>query len=321
MPGETILVADKNRRFLEKTEHILRKAGYKPVLARDGDEAIDLLRTSEPAVVLAGVSLPKRSGYQLARYVKMDWDATVACVLLYSADETVGREETVESGAENYLVRPLKRTELLACIRDMLTIRRLKKKIVSLRAKDAEHEAESREGPNAIIDAETGFYAMHHFKEILFREVKRAKRHSFPLSVALLAFDTGETTTGTDRPKDEVRNRLFQGLAVAIRQSIRDTDLPVRYADENVLLMMPHTELAGAVHVARRIQQRIGKSTLKIGEASLRPTISIGLASSTNLKELAFGELMKSATRALQGAVRAGGNRILFEQNLTEARG
>lgn len=322
MAGETILIADRNRRFLEKSEEILRRAGYRPVTARDGGEAIDLVRDEEPAVVLAGVSLPGRSGFQLCRYVKMDYDATVPCVLLFRADEKVQKAESTEAGAENWLVRPLKRTELLACVRDMLTIRKLKQRIVALRTASGESTADLTRGAEAaagaLFDADTGFYTFKAFKEILYREVKRARRHGFPLSIALIAFDPGDTFPG-DASEGEARAQVFGGLATAVRESLRDTDLPVSYTGDNVLVLMPHTELAGAVTVAKRIQHRINKSTLRVAGREAHPTVSVGLASTASLGEGGFGELVKSASRSLQGAVRAGGNRILFEASVAEA--
>src|SRR5438132_11241039 len=124
MPGETILVADGNRRFLEKTEEILRGAGYKPLLATDAASALEKLRSTDPALLLAGADLEPSGGAQLIRVAKTSHDAQLPCVLLFASDDAVDKSAAADCAAENWLVRPLKRTELLAVVRDMITIRR-----------------------------------------------------------------------------------------------------------------------------------------------------------------------------------------------------
>ena len=321
MPGEIVLVADRNRRFLEKTEEILAKAGYEAVLVRSGDEAADVFGKKKPTIVLAGASLPDRNGYDLIRYVKQRHDVSVSCVIIFGTGEKVREQQAADAGADNWLIRPLKRTELLACLRDMSAIRRLRLKISASRATGPETTDDVSEPSHVgegIFDKATGFYTFKFFKEVLFREVKRAKRHHFAISLALIAIDPGDTFTGS-KAAGEVRRRLLGGLAVAVRQAVRDIDLPVSYTPENVLILMPHTDVQGAHALAERIQQKINRSSLKVGSYQGKPTISIGLASSANLATISFGDLAKAAARGLASAVRAGGNRILAHDERAEA--
>lgn len=308
MPGEIVLVADRNRRFLEKTEELLEKAGYEPLLARSGDEAADLVIDKSPAIVLAGASLPELNGFDLVRDVKRH-DPTTACVIIFGSGEKAREQKVLDAGGDNWLIRPLKRSELLSCLRDMSAIRQLR-----MRSSDDISDPPVGE---AIFDPATGFYTFKFFKEVLFREVKRARRHQFPVSLALIAFDPGDFA-GSKAAKD-VRRQLLGGLAVAVRQSVRDIDLPVSYTPENVLILMPHTDIDGAQVVGKRIQQKINKSALKVGSYETRPTISIGLASSTSLHEISFGDLAKAAARGLADAVHAGGNRVLAHDGRAKA--
>lgn len=159
-----------------------------------------------------------------------------------------------------------------------------------------------------ILDPFTSFYTFAHFKEVLFIEVKRARRYGFPLSVALIALDPLEMPV-TDR----LREQLLAGLALAIRRSLRDTDFPVQYADNKVLLLMPHTDLQGALVVTRRIRERVEKASLSHGSQTLHPTISVGVsASRPGGRELSFGDLTRQAQQSLQSVADSGGNRVEF---------
>jgi diguanylate cyclase (GGDEF)-like protein len=178
--------------------------------------------------------------------------------------------------------------------------------LASLRSAPARDEPSMRPG-DGILDPLTSFYTFTHFKEVLFIEVKRARRYGFPLSVALLSFDSLATEIDA-----ELRSQLMGGLALAIRRSLRDTDYPVQYSAERVLLLMPHTDLQGALIVSRRICERVAKATLAHGEELLRPTISIGVAAGSAGREYAFADLTRQANESLELALGRGGNRVEF---------
>ena len=158
-----------------------------------------------------------------------------------------------------------------------------------------------------ILDLTTNFYTFTHFKEVLFVEVKRARRYGFPLALALVAFDPI-----SGRMDAELQNQLMGGLALAIRRSLRDTDYPVQHSADRVLLLMPHTDLAGSLIVARRICERVARATLQAGETIVHPTISLGVAAGEPGREYGFSDLVRQAQDGLTAAMSRGGNRVEF---------
>lgn len=168
---------------------------------------------------------------------------------------------------------------------------------------------QSQEG---MTDPFTGFFTFGHFKELLFVEVKRARRYGFPVAIALVAFDDLKIHVDA-----QLHAQLFGGLALAIRRSLRDTDYPVQYSADRVLLLMPHTDLQGALIVARRICERVAKASLSSGEQIIRPTISAGVAAAQAKEgEFSFGDMALRAQRALDEAIGAGGNRVQWASAL-----
>jgi diguanylate cyclase (GGDEF)-like protein len=160
---------------------------------------------------------------------------------------------------------------------------------------------------DGILDQTTNFYTFAHFKEVLFVEVKRARRYGFPLALALVTFDPID-----GQMNEELQLRLMAGLALAIRRSLRDTDYPVKYSADRVLLLMPHTDLAGSLIVARRILDRVSRATLQVGDEVLHPTISVGVAAGEPGRDTGFSELVRVAQDGLQAAITRGGNRVEF---------
>jgi diguanylate cyclase (GGDEF)-like protein len=167
-------------------------------------------------------------------------------------------------------------------------------------------EGPQRSGSDAILDPLTNFYTFSHFKEVLFVEVKRARRYGFPLALACLGFDPLPNASTT------MKAQLMGGLSLAMRRSLRDTDYPVQYSPDRVLLLMPHTDLAGALIVARRVCERVAKATLQVGDETVQPTVSIGVASGEAGREVSFSDLVRHAQEGLAAAMEAGGNRVEF---------
>lgn len=165
-----------------------------------------------------------------------------------------------------------------------------------------------------IVDPRSNFYTFAHFKDVLFIEVKRARRYGFPLALALIAFDP-ETVQGGESLKEQ----LMSGLAIAIRRSLRDTDYPVQQAPDRVLVLMPHTDLAGSLIVARRICERVARATLQAGDAVLSPTISVGVAAGARGREYGFADLVRQAQEGLALALSRGGNRVEFFEEAAQA--
>ncbi|MBE2250177.1 MAG: GGDEF domain-containing protein [Myxococcus sp.] len=164
---------------------------------------------------------------------------------------------------------------------------------------------------DGILDPTTNFYTFAHFKEVLFVEVKRARRYGFPLALALLAFDPL-------KGMEKAGAQLMGGLALAIRRSLRDTDFPVQYSADRVLLLMPHTDLAGTLIVARRICERVSRATLQVGDDVLQPTISVGVAAGEPGREYGFSDLVRQAQDGLTQATARGGNRVEFYDTTTD---
>jgi diguanylate cyclase (GGDEF)-like protein len=167
---------------------------------------------------------------------------------------------------------------------------------------------------DGILDPTTNFYTFGHFKEVLFVEVKRARRYGFPLALAVLAFDPVAGRVG-----DKLLTQLMGGLALAIRRSLRDTDYPVQYSADRVLLLMPHTDLAGSLIVARRICERVARASLQADDDEvIHPTISVGVAAGEPGREYGFSDLVRQAQDGLMQALARGGNRVEFSDAVAD---
>ncbi len=292
MRRATLLVADRNPRFLEKTAEILGEAGHTMVPASDG-QAARLKLTGQLDGLLVHAALPGLSGYALCRLAK-EKDPTLPVVLMFSAEDEQGELEAKRAGADNWLVRPLKRLELLYVVRDMVTLRTTMMRA----ARTAEERNQLRDEAQAGAAPESSRLVQFElFKRVLGIELKRSQRYGFPLSILLASLDRQVADGDRDL------------LASAARAAIRDIDIPVAFGESDVLVVMPHTDLPGGQLVAERIRKRVRAQGA--GRGGGGTTASIGVVAADGGQRLTFATLLAQATRAQRQAARAGGDRVV----------
>ena len=98
----------------------LRVEGYEVQLSPDGPGAIELRRTFNPDLVLLDLGLPGMDGLEVATAIREEAADDVPILILTARDALESRVEGLDSGADDYLVKPFEREELLARIRALL---------------------------------------------------------------------------------------------------------------------------------------------------------------------------------------------------------
>ena len=99
-------------------------------------------------------------------------------------------------------------------------------------------------------------------------------------------------------------------LLTIIKSKIRDIDTLVRYAEDEFLIVLPHTDLKGASHIAERIRRDVEEQVFFWSDSQMRLTISAGLASLGSRVTTEI-ELIEVAEDNLLKAKLAGKNRIM----------
>jgi two-component system response regulator MtrA len=113
-----ILVVDDDPAIAEMIGIILRGEGYDPLFAADGKAAIDSFRGERPDLVLLDLMLPGIDGIDVCRQIRAE--AGVPIVMLTAKSDTVDVVLGLESGADDYIVKPFKPKELVARVRARL---------------------------------------------------------------------------------------------------------------------------------------------------------------------------------------------------------
>ncbi|MGW4007088.1 response regulator, partial [Streptomyces nigra] len=113
-----VLVVDDDTALAEMLGIVLRGEGFEPSFVADGDKALAAFRETKPDLVLLDLMLPGRDGIEVCRLIRAE--SGVPIVMLTAKSDTVDVVVGLESGADDYIVKPFKPKELVARIRARL---------------------------------------------------------------------------------------------------------------------------------------------------------------------------------------------------------
>ncbi len=116
-----VLVVDDEARTLRLMEAMLIPAGYQVVLAENGTEAITKAMLSSPDVILLDVMMPGMDGFKVASKLRANKQTKdIPIVMVTALGEVNDRVKALESGADDFLTKPVDKTELLTRIKTLV---------------------------------------------------------------------------------------------------------------------------------------------------------------------------------------------------------
>jgi two-component system KDP operon response regulator KdpE len=117
-PGARVLVCDDEPQILRALKVILRDAGYEPVVANDGEEALDLAAVKPPAAAIVDLMLPDIDGVEVTKRIR-EW-SEMPIIVLSAVGEEEAKVRALAAGADDYVTKPFGPPELIARLQAVL---------------------------------------------------------------------------------------------------------------------------------------------------------------------------------------------------------
>jgi len=125
-----ILVVDDNQQNLELLQAYLEDLDCQALPACDGLEALEIIRTRKPDLVLLDVMMPKMSGFEVCKRIKNDPKTSHIPVIMVTALNEFGDiERGIDSGTDDFISKPVNKLELLTRVKTMLKLKHLSDKL------------------------------------------------------------------------------------------------------------------------------------------------------------------------------------------------
>jgi diguanylate cyclase (GGDEF)-like protein len=160
----------------------------------------------------------------------------------------------------------------------------------------------------AITDPLTGLYNRRGFSEIGHREIERTRRYKRPLSAIMLDIDHFKRIN--DTYKHAIGDQVLRTLAERCRLRTRELDILGRYGGEEIIILLPETDRAGAIGAAEHLRRDVADQPFETEVGQLWVTISLGVADSID-GNLELDSLIDRADAAMYAAKQAGRNRVM----------
>lgn len=305
MAKAKILLIEDSKTQADLTRDFLERNGYEVAWVSDGISGIKAIKLNLFDLILLDLVLPDMSGNDICRWLKLSGDTKGIPVIMLTVKNTLDdKVSSLEAGADGFLAKPYNEVDLNVTIYAALRTKALQDEL-RLRNKQTE-ELLTRVEYLAITDPLTGLYNRRFFDNVLKKELTESKRYG--QSVTCLMMDIDHFKQINDTYGHETGDSVLKEIAESLKTLLREVDTIARWGGEEFIVMMPHTDVNGALVPASRILKTIANRIFtKIPDEHI--TVSIGLACSGETQNTP-DILVNSADLALYEAKRNGRNRI-----------
>lgn len=299
--GRVLLVADDD--FVARgIADFAREVGCDLRIATDAAVVPDLAAIETFDLIMASLDLPGDDALRLTSRLRSRVETrSVPILLIMEAGDLARMAKGLEIGANDYLVQPIDRHEMIARMRTQFRHKRYQDRL----------RASYRESLSlAVTDPLTGLYNRRYYDVHLKGQLERAAATDKPLAILMIDIDHFKLIN--DSHGHAVGDEVLAELACRIVRSVRNFDTVSRLGGEEFAVVMPDANAEQAIGVAERLRAAVAETPMTVStpEGRITVTASVGVALSLDGGEPAE-ELCERADRAMYEAKRQGRNRVI----------
>jgi len=294
--GAKILIVDDSRLNQEVLSRIL-KEDYTLTMASSGQEALDKLSAETPDLILLDIIMPGMDGYEvLAELKKSIIQSSIPVIIITGMSRAEDEVKGLLLGAVDYITKPFHEVVVKARVDTHIKIAAQLRMIEQL----------------SSVDSTTNIFNRRQFVDLLIEEWGHSIRTRVPISILMVdvdLFDVYNTKFG-----EKNGNFALKSIAEVIKASLgNSTYIVARWDGEKFSVLLPETDLIGAVRTAETIRKNVESMVLPGEDNTVHHlTVSIGVAFMVPKDENKIEDIIREADKELQRSKDSGRNKVSY---------
>lgn len=326
-----ILIVDDQLDNLKVLSNILETEGYQVRKALNGKIALKTCQAVRPDLILLDINMPEIDGYEVCRLLKLNQQTQDIPIIFISVlDEAIDKVKAIKIGGADYISKPFQFDEVIARVQNQLTIQKLRLELEATNAKlrqqneNLRAEIEKRRQAELALqqanqtlqelvwlDGLTEIANRRYFDDYLQREWQRSAREKTSLSLLLCDIDYFKAYN--DTYGHLAGDACLKQVAKTAKNTIRrPADLVARYGGEEFAVILPNTDIQGAICVGEKLRKQIENLRIPHSGSAVAPyiTLSIGVAADIPSHQSLPETLIANSDQALYMAKNGGRNQV-----------
>ncbi len=312
-----VLLAEDSLTMMLTTSKIIKNSGHEVIPARDGKEALSLYFSENPDLVLLDVEMPELTGFEVAEKIRADdINKWIPIIFLTGFADDENLSKGIESGGDDYLVKPVSQIVLNAKLNAMHRISEMQNKLLDLSHELS--ETNNKLQNSVITDPLTGAKNRLYLDECMKNEWFRGMRFKSDLSLLIVDVDNFKTLNDTNG--HQAGDTCLIDLVKLFGSHLhRSSDVLCRYGGDEFVIVLPNTSEADAYEIGEKIRSSVLKyNTESEIEIHVAISVSIGCATCVPDDSKTSDEFLTYADKALYKAKANGRDCVVIADMTTD---
>lgn len=300
----SILVVEDRGFEVDKINQSLQRDQHTIVFATTGLEAMQAATKKDFDVIIVSLNLAESDGLRLSSHLKTNERTRSLPIVMIGEDQDMPRiAHGLEMGANDYVLRPVDRNELLARVRTQVRRKRFQDRL-----KTSYEMSLSM----ALTDTLTGLYNRRYFDTHLHKLIETNQQNRKTFSVLMLDVDKFKNVNDTHG--HSVGDEVLRTFAMRLKDAVRGFDLVARLGGEEFVVVLPDVTPELSYVVAERLRRSLSTKPVKCAApgGELVVTTSVGGIVVTPDMKLSIEDVMRQADEALYAAKHNGRDQTWF---------
>ena len=290
----TILIVDDVEANITILQRTLASVGYNISVAFSGQKALELVPKLKPDLILLDIMMPGIDGYEVCRRLKQsDESKYIPVIFITAKGDTESVVEGFDVGAVDFIMKPFKIKEVCARVHTHLTLSAALNKLIQ----DSE------------TDPLTGLFNRRTFLKRIEEEAMRFRRYQKPFSILFGDIDFFKKIN--DTYGHAAGDAVLINISNILKTEKREIDQVARWGGEEFLILLPETDVAGAVQHGNKIREMISAKPFIYEGQEINITMSFGVSIYNG--DTSIEKTIDLADQRLYRAKESGRNKVVSE--------